>query len=114
MHSRSRPVKLTGVRLLPSINLRRHERVPITYVCDEETLLRARAIETQSYVLAPAQAGEHFAGRMSYGRAMIVDPWGTILAQCKEFDYPQTEVPGGEEDELAIAEYVSIPQRPTV
>jgi len=49
-----------------------------------ETLLRARAIETQSYVLAPAQTGEHFPGRSSYGRAMIVDPWGTIVAECPE------------------------------
>ncbi|CCA73038.1 probable NIT2-nitrilase [Serendipita indica DSM 11827] len=73
-----------------------------------ETLLRARAIETQSYVLAPAQAGEHFAGRFSYGRAMIVDPWGTILAQCKEFDNSANSQPevnsSGEEDDLAIAE----------
>lgn len=49
-----------------------------------ETLLRARAIETQSYVIAAAQAGEHFPGRSSYGRAMMVDPWGTIVAECPE------------------------------
>lgn len=45
-----------------------------------ETLLRARAIETQSFVLAPAQHGTHDTGRKTYGRSMIVDPWGTVLA----------------------------------
>lgn len=47
-------------------------------------LLRARAIEQQSYVLAAAQTGAHFGPRVSYGHAMIVDPWGTVLAQCGE------------------------------
>jgi predicted amidohydrolase len=47
-------------------------------------LLRARAIEQQCYVLAAAQTGTHFGRRASYGHAMIVDPWGTILAQCGE------------------------------
>ncbi len=47
-------------------------------------LLRARAIEAQSYVLAAAQTGHHFGPRRSYGHAMIIDPWGTILAQCGE------------------------------
>jgi deaminated glutathione amidase len=55
-----------------------------------ETLLRARAIETQSYVLAPAQIGEHFQGRSSYGRAMIIDPWGSILAECTEEEESST------------------------
>ncbi len=45
-------------------------------------LLRARAIESQSYVLAPAQWGAHGHGRTTYGHAMIVDPWGTVLAEC--------------------------------
>jgi predicted amidohydrolase len=44
-----------------------------------ETLLRARAIETQSFVLAPAQFGTHESGRKTYGRSMIVDPWGTVI-----------------------------------
>lgn len=50
------------------------------------TLLRARAVENLCYVLAPAQWGEHDdAGlRESYGHAMIVDPWGTILAECAD------------------------------
>ncbi|KAG0332080.1 Carbon-nitrogen hydrolase [Podila horticola] len=47
-----------------------------------EVLLRSRAIETQSYVVAAAQAGKHSEKRASYGHAMIVDPWGKILAQC--------------------------------
>jgi len=45
-----------------------------------ETLLRARAIENQAYVVAPAQGGRHEAGRSTYGHTMIVDPWGEILA----------------------------------
>ena len=48
------------------------------------TLLRARAIECQAYVLAPAQWGPHDDGglRRSYGHALIADPWGTVLASC--------------------------------
>lgn len=45
-----------------------------------EVLLRARAIENQSYVLAPAQIGPYEGGGETYGRSMIVDPWGTVLA----------------------------------
>lgn len=47
-------------------------------------LLRARAIEAQSYVLAAAQTGRHFGTRQSYGHALIADPWGTVLAECGE------------------------------
>jgi predicted amidohydrolase len=49
-----------------------------------EVLLRARAIETQSWVLAPAQWGAHDDGglRRSYGHACIIDPWGTVVAAC--------------------------------
>ena len=46
-----------------------------------ETLLRARAIENQAYVLAPAQGGEHPNGRRTHGHSMIVDPWGRVLAE---------------------------------
>lgn len=49
-----------------------------------EVLLRARAIETQSYVMAAAQTGKHNDRRITHGHAMIVDPWGTVLAQCGE------------------------------
>ncbi|KAF9515061.1 hypothetical protein BS47DRAFT_1294493 [Hydnum rufescens UP504] len=45
-----------------------------------ELLLRARAVENQCYVFGSAQIGEHFPGRQSYGHAMIVDPWGSVVA----------------------------------
>jgi len=44
-----------------------------------ETLLRARAIENQAYVLAAGQTGEHPGGRRTWGHSMIVDPWGEVL-----------------------------------
>ena len=46
-----------------------------------ETLLRARAIETGSYVLAPAQAGTHEDGRRTWGRSTVVAPWGEVIAK---------------------------------
>ena len=46
-----------------------------------EPLLRARAIENQAFVLAPAQCGRHHPDRASHGHSMIVDPWGVVLAQ---------------------------------
>ena len=45
-----------------------------------ELLLRARAVENQAYVIAPAQGGRHENGRRTWGHSMIVDPWGEILA----------------------------------
>jgi predicted amidohydrolase len=45
-----------------------------------EVLLRARAIENQSFVIAPNQIGEHPPGNRSGGRSMIIDPWGLVLA----------------------------------
>jgi predicted amidohydrolase len=47
-------------------------------------LLRARAIEAQSYVLAAAQWGKHRPARTTYGHSMIVDPWGTVLAEAPD------------------------------
>ena len=44
-----------------------------------ETLLRARAIENQCYVIASAQGGKHANGRDTYGDSLIIDPWGVIL-----------------------------------
>ncbi len=49
-----------------------------------ETLLRARAIENLAYVVAPAQGGLHENGRRTWGRSMVVDPWGEVLAQRDE------------------------------
>ena len=43
-----------------------------------ELLLRARAVETQSYVVAAAQCGVHSEGRASYGHAVVIDPWGRL------------------------------------
>ena len=66
-----------------------------------EVLLRARAIENLAYVLAPAQVGHHGGGRASHGQAMIVDPWGTILAQ----------VPDGEGVAVADLDFERLAQR---
>jgi len=49
-----------------------------------EILLRARAIENLCYVVAAAQSGDHGGGRASYGRSMIIGPWGQVLAQCED------------------------------
>jgi deaminated glutathione amidase len=51
-----------------------------------EILLRARAIENQAFVVAPAQWGRKADGRWTYGRSMIVDPWGTVIATCPDRD----------------------------
>ncbi len=45
-----------------------------------ELLLRARAVENQCYVIAPAQGGRHENGRRTWGHSLIVDPWGEVLA----------------------------------
>ncbi|KAN0061392.1 Carbon-nitrogen hydrolase [Thecaphora frezii] len=78
----------------PSLSLRRQGAQILTYpsaftirtgAAHWETLLRARAIETQSYVLAAAQVGAHDGTkRVSWGHAMIVDPWGSVIAQCPD------------------------------
>lgn len=47
-------------------------------------LMRARAIETGCFVLAPAQWGEHAEGRKTYGHSLIVAPWGEVLADAGE------------------------------
>ena len=59
-----------------------------------ETLLRARAIETQAYVIAAAQAGAHNEKRISYGHSLIVSPWGEVVAHLGA---------GGKEPEIATA-----------
>ena len=50
------------------------------------TLIKARAIETQSYVIAPAQHGQHSKHRASYGHSLIVDPWGEVIAELDSGD----------------------------
>lgn len=55
-----------------------------------EILLRARAIETQSYVIAAAQAGQHNEKRVTYGHSIIISPWGEILAELGgDFNGPE-------------------------
>jgi len=49
-----------------------------------ETLLRARAIENQAYVLAAGQWGVHPGGRKTWGHSMLIDPWGDVLALLEE------------------------------
>jgi predicted amidohydrolase len=49
-----------------------------------EVLLRARAIENQCYVVAAGQIGDHDPGRICFGRSMVIDPWGTVLAQAPD------------------------------
>ena len=49
-----------------------------------QVLLRARAIENQCYVMAPAQGGLHENGRRTFGHSLVVDPWGEVLASVAE------------------------------
>ena len=49
-----------------------------------ELLLRARAVENQCYVIAPAQGGQHENGRRTFGHSMVVDPWGEAIAVLPE------------------------------
>lgn len=57
-----------------------------TGIAHWRTLICARAIETGSFVIAPAQGGDHEDGRATYGRSMIVGPWGDPLAECPHDD----------------------------
>ena len=54
----------------------------ITGIAHWHTLLRARAIETGSFIFAAAQTGEHPGSRQTYGHSLIVDPWGVVLADA--------------------------------
>jgi predicted amidohydrolase len=51
-----------------------------------ETLLRARAIETGAFILAPAQGGTHEDGRRTWGRSTVVAPWGEVIARLDHDD----------------------------
>jgi len=58
-----------------------------TYTTGEkhwELLLRARAVENQCYLIAPAQGGTHSNGRRTWGHSMVIDPWGQVLACLPE------------------------------
>lgn len=65
-----------------------------------EILLRARAIETGSFVIAPAQGGRHEDGRATWGHSMIIDPWGKVLAQL-DHDEPGMVIADLDLDEVA-------------
>ncbi|MEL4177580.1 carbon-nitrogen hydrolase family protein [Roseateles sp. PN1] len=58
-----------------------------TYITGQahwELLLRARAVENQAFVIAPAQGGTHQNGRRTWGHSMVIDPWGEVLACLPE------------------------------
>jgi len=57
-----------------------------------EVLIRARAIENQLYMVASAQFGPNLPGKRCYGRSMIVDPWGTVLATAPDLESVITAV----------------------
>ncbi|KAL8755999.1 MAG: hypothetical protein Q9199_003233 [Rusavskia elegans] len=91
----------------PSISLRRQGAHIITYPsaftvatgrAHWSALLRARAIETQSYVIAAAQVGSHNEKRTSYGHSMIVSPWGDIVAELGGENKGEPEIAVGEID----------------
>jgi predicted amidohydrolase len=67
-----------------------------------EVLLRARAIETGAFVIAPAQGGVHEDGRTTYGHSMIVNPWGEVIAEL-DHDEPGMIVADLDLDEVAAA-----------
>lgn len=74
-----------------------------------EVLGRARAIDSQSYVIMAAQSGQHDIGsedfkRISYGESLIVDPWGRVLARGTKYNDPQTVDSEGDYYELIEAE----------
>ncbi|KAL8739050.1 MAG: hypothetical protein Q9181_000232 [Wetmoreana brouardii] len=91
----------------PSLSLRRQGAQIITYPSaftvptgrvHWSTLLRARAIETQSYVIAAAQVGSHNEKRTSYGHSMIVSPWGDVVAELGGEKKDEPEIAVGEVD----------------
>jgi len=67
-----------------------------------ETLLRARAIETNAFVIAPAQGGRHEDGRATWGHSVIIDPWGKVLAKL-DHDEPGVIVADLDLDQVAEA-----------
>jgi deaminated glutathione amidase len=73
-----------------------------------ETLLRARAIETGCWILAPAQAGPHEDGRQTWGRSTVVAPWGEVVAKL-DHDEPGVLFASVDPEAVAVAR-AAIPQ----
>lgn len=69
-----------------------------------EILLRARAIETECYVVAAAQCGRHNGKRVSYGDSLVVDPRGQIVTRASKVEDQDDEKEGGREPELLVFE----------
>jgi predicted amidohydrolase len=67
-----------------------------------ETLLRARAIETHCFVIAPAQGGKHEDGRSTWGHSVIIDPWGKVISKL-DHDEPGFIVADLDLDQVADA-----------
>lgn len=70
-------------------------------------LLRARAVESQCYVIAAAQVGQHNEKRRSYGHSLAYDPWGTLLADAGGYDNDDNQ-DGGDGEELSPVDVPSI------
>lgn len=73
-----------------------------------QVLLRARAIETGAFILAPAQGGEHEDGRRTYGHSLVVDPWGEVIAAL-DHDRPEVLMADLDLERIAVARR-AIPQ----
>jgi deaminated glutathione amidase len=69
-----------------------------------EILLRARAIETQCWVIAAAQCGRHNGKRVSYGESMVVDPNGQVAGRLSRVDDGDKEKENGREPELLVVD----------
>ena len=74
-----------------------------------EALIRARAIENQAYVIAPAQFGTNVHGFSDYGNSMIVDPWGRVLARAADQEgvvhrADRSRLPGTGAARIAVAQ----------
>jgi predicted amidohydrolase len=67
-----------------------------------EVLLRARAIETGCFVLAPAQGGPHEDGRKTWGHSLVIGPWGEVIARAED-DKPQVILASLDLEEVAAA-----------
>lgn len=69
-----------------------------------EALLRSRAIETQSWVIAAAQVGKHNEKRASYGRSLVVDPWGEVKLLLKGVKNAEGEAEDGAVGDIGFVE----------